>query len=127
MKYRCRYAGQRKELKTYVGVTVCERWTGTDGFLNFLADMGPRPSDGHSLDRINVYGNYEPGNCRWATQTVQNRNTRNNVAPGTSAADLCAKAGIKETTFWNRKRRGFPLEICLRPGRLNMKLENSNV
>ena len=58
------------------GITVCDRWR--NSFENFLADMGPKPTPKHSIDRIDVNGNYEPGNCRWATQTEQMRNTRVN-------------------------------------------------
>lgn len=60
------------------GVAICARWNGIDGFANFLADMGPKPTASHSIDRINSDGNYEPGNCRWATRKEQNRNTRQN-------------------------------------------------
>lgn len=57
------------------GITVCDRWLGPHGFENFLADMGERP-EGLSIDRIENDGNYEPWNCRWATQLEQNRNRR---------------------------------------------------
>lgn len=56
------------------GITVCDRWR--DSFENFYEDMGPRPSDKHSIDRINNNGNYELCNCRWTTQLEQLRNTR---------------------------------------------------
>ena len=56
------------------GITVCKKWL--RDFFAFFSDMGKRPSRAYSLDRINNNGNYEPGNCRWATQTMQARNSR---------------------------------------------------
>lgn len=59
------------------GITVCYRWVvKPGGYENFIADMKRRPSSKYSLDRINVDGNYEPSNCRWATRTVQRLNQR---------------------------------------------------
>ena len=66
------------------GIKVCERWNGENGFRYFIEDMGERPKE-YQLDRIDVNGNYEPSNCRWANKYIQMGNTRkNNVCPGVS-------------------------------------------
>lgn len=75
MKNRCYNVGS----KDYPhwggrGITVCERWL--HSFENFYADMGPRPTKNHSLDRINNDGPYSPENCRWTGYSIQNKNQR---------------------------------------------------
>ncbi len=92
------------------GITVCDRWK--NSFVDFLADMGPRPSRGHTLDRINNDGNYEPGNCRWATAQQQARNKRcsiNIVYRGISGniKEWAQRTGIPASTLAARNRKNL--------------------
>lgn len=81
MLTRCLYQATRG-YRNYGGrgIKVCERWK---KFENFLADMGECPSPKHTLDRIEVNGDYEPGNVRWATPQEQAANTRRGIAKRT--------------------------------------------
>lgn len=56
------------------GISICLRWQGPNGYVNFLADMGRRPSLRHTLDRIDNTLGYFPENCRWSTLSAQRRN-----------------------------------------------------
>jgi hypothetical protein len=96
------------------GIRICERWSGTNGFTNFLADMGPRPPK-HQIERIDNNGNYEPSNCRWATVSEQARNRRSNVLvtfSGTTKTlrEWCDQLEVKYALVWDRLTMGWPPE-----------------
>lgn len=100
------------------GIKVCPRWL--NSFENFYADMGDRPSEKHSLDRINNDGNYEPGNCKWSTQREQTRNTRRNRRLTFRGKTQCVTAwaeelGVSITAIRDRLSRGWSDERALTP------------
>jgi hypothetical protein len=100
------------------GITVCERWRGESGYANFLADLGRRPSPRHSIDRKEVNGNYEPGNCRWATPEQQMRNKRDNVNVTIDGRTMCLKEwsrerGLNYKMVHSRVRSGWPPEVAV--------------
>lgn len=86
------------------GITICEQWI--NSFSAFLADMGPRP-EGFSLDRVDSNGNYEPGNCRWASRKQQNRNTSRSIKATVngetrSLRDIADQAGVSPGLLYSR-------------------------
>ena len=96
------------------GITVCDRWHSLENFVN---DMGPRPA-GLTLDRINNDGNYEPGNCRWATRAEQNGNRRSVrwlVFNGErrSVADWARATGVPAFRIYHRLYAGWSIERAL--------------
>lgn len=112
------------------GITVCARW---HTFEHFLADMGERPSLGHSIDRIDNDGHYEPGNCRWATASEQRSNTRFNHlltfrGETLTLAQWADRLGMGRTTLDGRINRfGWTVERALSeaPGRPRKRLSLS--
>ncbi len=101
------------------GITVCDRWMEFD---NFAADMPPRPSLKHSIDRTNNNLGYSPENCRWATYTEQNTNmrrTRRIFINGETyiAAQLAVIAGVKTDTIMERAAKGMSYEEVIFTGK----------
>jgi hypothetical protein len=120
MRSRCSNPNLGAVSGNYIGrgISVCERWSSS--FVNFLADMGPRPSPRHTLDRIDNDGNYEPGNCRWATADVQRRNSRLAVYLEHDGRRLCitdwaAALGVSPNRIRSRLKRGKSVAEALSP------------
>lgn len=94
------------------GIRVCERW---ESFDAFLSDMGDKPSQSHSLDRIDGTKGYEPGNCRWADNLTQGRNTTRVKLIEFNGEFRCLPhwaevLGIKKQTLKSRIKAGWSIE-----------------
>ena len=101
------------------GITVCERWV--HSYENFLADMGERPTEKgvkFSIERNDNNGNYEPGNCRWATFGEQRRNCRTTHwlefnGEKKSIAEWSEITRISSSLIYRRLGLGWPPEAAL--------------
>ena len=98
------------------GITVCDRWR--DSFEAFYEDMGPRPSLGHSIERNDTNGHYEPRNCRWATSLEQGANKRNNQivelrGEKMTLAEACRQSPLSRNSIIDRLDRGMSVEDAL--------------
>ena len=127
MRERCRCPSHRN-WHNYGGrgIRVCSRWEVS--FQTFLADMGPRPSSVHSIERIDTNGHYEPDNCRWATTREQNRNKRNNRyvewrGVRRLLVDVARQNNLDPSVLAGRLKMGWPLDRAIyqpiRPRRKN--------
>lgn len=98
------------------GITYCDEW---ENFDNFLKDMGKPPDNSYSIERIAVNGNYEPNNCKWATNIEQARNKRNNIFIDYNGEKLCLTelvqkySSIKRATVDWRIKHGWTVQRAL--------------
>lgn len=114
---RC-HNGRSKDCARYGGrgIVVCQRWRAS--FDAFLADMGRRPAAVLSIDRIDNDKGYEPGNCRWATDSEQARNRRSNLLLTHRGETLplivwAQRTGIGRATIAHRVKAGWPVDEAL--------------
>lgn len=116
MRDRCRNE-KTKAYRWYgeKGVKVCRRW---NRFEKFLADMGPRPSSEHSIERKDPRGHYEPDNCCWLLINQQGRNKRRSQwvefkGERRLVCELADEHHIPRGTVWYRLHAGWPIEKAL--------------
>lgn len=118
MKSRCHNPDDKAYFRYGArGIKVCTRWRAD--FSAFYSDVGPRPSVGHSIDRIDNDGDYEPGNCRWATKKEQANNRRTSAkatlfGKTQTLAQWAKELGIGQSTLSWRVRNNKPLDAPVR-------------
>lgn len=110
------------------GIKVCDRWTGDNGFRNFLEDMGPRPGPEYSIDRIDNNGDYCPENCRWATAKEQANNRRTNrTIDGKTLAEWGDELGGSRHLVRKRIQRGWSEKDAVSIPFGNPKLDRKSI
>lgn len=112
------------------GISICKRWD--EAFENFYSDMGPRPSKRHSIERIDVNGNYEPGNCKWGTWAEQVSNKRNTYFVQYSGERVALRKlyemsskSVSYVKFRDRVRIGWDIDDALQVTKSDLELAGS--
>lgn len=108
------------------GIFVAHEWIGDGGFERFLEHVGKRPSDKHTIDRIDTNRGYEPGNVRWATRIEQAMNKRNSIYVTFQGQrhflmDLCEKFCVRYQTAYRMMRRGISADEIFGPHNLHVR------
>ncbi len=118
MKARCKETNVDRNIYFDKGIKVCDRWI--DSFENFIEDMGKRPSNKHSLDRIDGNKGYFKENCRWGTIYDQSGNKSSNIMISFNDQIKCMgywakEYNIKYSTFKYRLKKGWSMERAIIP------------
>lgn len=117
MKKRC-YSKNTKDYPQYGGrgITVCDEWL--NDVAQFFADMGPKPSPKHTIDRIDTNGNYCKANCRWATMKEQCNNRRSSkwvsyLGETKTVSNWADQFGIHRSVILSRLKMNWSIERAL--------------
>lgn len=117
MKARCyapSFANSNRQYYQQDGIQVCDEWR--ESFDSFMKDMGPMPGDNYSIERVDIYGDYCPENCKWIPMSQQQKNRRNSRMYTINGKTMCLKDwarffGISYTALHKRVTyRGYSLK-----------------